>query len=78
MKLRHAVSALTAAALVCGAPALAAAQSTSGNVEASTPVPNPPAKAPAKTHRATHHHKHKASHRHHASAAPTGSATAKK
>jgi hypothetical protein len=63
MKLRFAVSALTVLAFAAGAPALALAQtpgSPSGNVEASTPVPNPPAKSTHKAHHAkakTSHHK---------------------
>ncbi|TAJ71890.1 MAG: hypothetical protein EPO51_12285 [Phenylobacterium sp.] len=60
MKLRLAVSALTALAIAAGAPALALAQGMSGNVEASTPVPNPPAKT---AHKAAHHAKAKATHR---------------
>jgi hypothetical protein len=57
MKLRLAVSALSALAVAAGAPALALAQ-TSSNVEASTPVPNPP----SKTYKA-HHPKAKTAHR---------------
>ena len=58
MKLRLALSALSALAIAAGAPALALAQ-TSGNVEASPPVPNPPAKTAHKAH----HAKAKTSHR---------------
>lgn len=59
MKLRLAVSALSALAIAAGVPALALAQGASSTTEASTPVPNPPAKTT--THKA--HHAKKATHR---------------
>lgn len=82
MKFRLALSALTVAAVAAGAPMLAAAQTppSSGNVVASTPVPNPPEKAPAKSvHKVTHHRKTKVSHRRHkaAASAPAKTASAK-
>lgn len=64
MKLRLAVTALTALAFAAGAPALALAQG--GSTVASTPVPNPPAKT---SHKAAHHTK-KAAHHHKAAPAP--------
>lgn len=79
MKLRLALSALTVAALAAGAPMLASAQTPSGNVVASTPVPNPPEKphAAKSTHKASHH-KTKVSHRRHkAAASATKTASAK-
>ena len=62
MKLRFAVSALSVLAIAAAAPAIALAQDAagaSGNVEASTPVPNPPAKTAHKAH----HAKTKTTHR---------------
>lgn len=71
MTFRLALSALAAASLVAGAPALALAQTTnSANVEASTPVPNPPAKATT-----AHHAKAKRAHHRKAVATTTTAAT---
>jgi hypothetical protein len=83
MKLRTALSALTAVAIVASAPALALAQTpaaTSGKTVSSTPVPNPPEKSKTVVKKQTAHHtKAKTSHRRHKAEAtkPAASTSAK-
>ncbi len=80
MKLRTALSALTALAIAASAPALASAQTPapaqpSGKVVASTPVPNPPENAKVgkakvvKAHTVKHHKSTKSHRRHKTEAA---------
>jgi hypothetical protein len=73
MKLRVALSALTAVAIVATAPALALAQPTMGDKSVpSTSVPKPSEKSVTTTHAMKHHIKAKKTHhRNHAGIAKT-------